>query len=141
MVDRRMVLLSGLAAVSAGLPVRLFAQAGFSLEAFVALSASLTGFPAAMLDPRAARVLYAAFEDRGLLPELARLATQAEPGAVESPLGNEVVAAWYSGVVQTVHGPVVGLYTSALLWKSAPFLHPSSTCGGLTGYWGDPPAL
>lgn len=140
MPDRRTVLLSGLAAASASLPLRLFAQPGFALDDFVALSASLTGVPAAALDARAARVMYAAFEERGLLPGLARLAGQADPGAAESPLADEVAAAWYSGIVQTANGPVVAAYASALLWGSASFLHPSGTCGGLTGYWGDPPA-
>jgi len=125
----------------AGLPLRLFAQAGFSLDDFVALSASLTGTPVSRLDPQAAATLYAAFKGRGLLPELAHLAGQADPGATGSALGDEVVAAWYSGICQTADGPDVAAYNSALIWDSASFLHPSGTCGGPTGYWGDPPTI
>jgi len=140
MVHRRTVLLTGLAA-AATLPMGLFAQTGFTLEAFVALSSRLTGFPASKLDPQAARILYAAFEARGQLPELARLASLANVDTVKSELGDDVVAAWYGGVVQTAQGPVVATYASALLWQSAAFLHPAGTCGGLTGYWGEPPAI
>ena len=139
MPDRRAVLLAGLAVASAGLPVRLLAQPVFTLNAFIDLSARLAGVPAARLDPAAARAMYEAFDGRGLLPDLARLAGQANPGDAGRRLGDEVVAAWYSGICETVNGPVVATYTGALLWGSASFLHPSGVCGGATGYWGDPP--
>ena len=139
MVDRRTVLFSGLALASAGLPVPLFAQTAFSLDDFLALSARLTGVPAARLDRQAALIIYEAARERGLLPQLARLA--AHPGGIgpESQLANEVVAAWYSGICRTADAVALATYTSALLWTSASFLHPPGTCGGATGYWGDPP--
>lgn len=139
MPDRRSVLLAGLAVASAGLPLRLQAREGFSLADFIALSSSLTGAPVATLDRTAAGVMYEAFSKRGLLPDLARLAGQAHPERADSRLGDELVAAWYSGICQTEDGPVVAAYTSALLWHSTSFLHPLGTCGGPTGYWGDPP--
>jgi len=140
MPDRRTVLLAGLAAASASLPLGLLAQPAFTLDAFVELSARLTGVPAAGLDRGAARVMYEAFDGRGLLPDLASLASRTGSGAASTRLGNEVVAAWYSGICETANGPVVATYTGALLWGSASFLHPSGVCGGATGYWGDPPA-
>ncbi|MFA7668392.1 MAG: hypothetical protein WCX93_03495 [Burkholderiaceae bacterium] len=139
MPDRRTVLFAGLAAFSASLPLRLLALPVFTLDAFVELSARLTGVPAAGLDLGAARVIYDAFQGRGLLPDLARLADETESGATGQQLGGELVAAWFSGLCETVNSPVVATYTSALLWGSAPFLHPSGVCGGITGYWGDPP--
>jgi len=141
MPDRRTVLLAGLAAASASLPVRLLAQPRFSLDAFVELSARLTGVPAARLDLGAARVIYEAFNGRGLLAALAGLASQTEPETAGQRLGDEIVAAWYSGICETAHGPVVATHTAALLWGSAPFLHPSGVCGGVTGYWGEPPVI
>lgn len=139
MPDRRSVLLAGLAVASAGLPLRLQAREGFSLDDFIALSSSLTDIPVAALDREAARIIYEAFDKRGLLPELGRLAGQAHPERAGSPLGGEVVAAWYSGICQSVNGPVLAAYTSALIWNTASFLHPLGTCGGPSGYWGDPP--
>lgn len=139
MTDRRTILLAGLAAASASLPFRLSAQPDFALDAFIELSARLTGVPAARLDLAAARIMYAAFEGRGLLSELAGLAAQTGLDVGGRELGNEVVAAWYSGICETADGPVVASYTAALLWDSASFLHPSGVCGGITGYWGDPP--
>lgn len=141
MPDRRTVLLTVLATVSASLPLRLLAQPDFSLDAFIELSARLTGVPAARLDLGAARVMYAAFDGRGLLPALASLAGQTEPEYAGQRLGDEVVAAWYSGICETADGPAVATHTAALLWGTASFLHPSGVCGGVTGYWGDPPAL
>lgn len=139
MPDRRTVLFAGLAAASAGLPIRLLAGPSFSLNDFIALSASLTEAPVAALDREAARIMYEAFNKRGLLPDLARLAGQEHASGAGSQLGNEVAAAWYSGICQSAYGPMVAAYTSALIWTDSSFLHPSGTCGGPTGYWGDPP--
>lgn len=141
MPDRRTVLLAVLATAAAKLPVRLLAQPGFSLESFVELSARLTGAPASTLDLAAARVIYDAFDGRGLLPALASLSGQTEPEGVGQQLADEVVEVWYSGICETANGPVVATHTAALLWGSAPFLHPPGVCGGVTGYWGDPPAI
>lgn len=140
MPDRRSVLFAGLAAASACLPLRLQAREGFSLDDFIALSSRLTDAPVATLDREAARIMYEAFDKRGLLPDIARLARQTHPRDVRSQFGDEIVAAWYSGVCLSAHGPVVAAYTSALIWTTTSFLHPPGTCGGPTGYWGDPPA-
>lgn len=138
MTDRRTVLLAGLAAVSVGVPLRGTAQTNLTLDGFIALSATLTGVPASQLDRRAAQIMYGAFAGRGLLPGLAELA-HAGTDHANPALGNEVVAAWYSGVCNAIDGPVMATYTGALLWDSASFLHPPGLCGGVTGYWGAPP--
>ena len=49
-------------------------------------------------------------------------------------VANELVAAWYSGMVD---GKVV-LYTDALVWTAMAYSKPMGICGGVTGYWADP---
>jgi hypothetical protein len=139
MPNRRAVLLSGLAVATTSLPHQIFAQTDFSLDDFIALSSTLTGAPVSALDVHAARIMLDAFRERGLSTALAQLANQASPGVTASPLRNEVVAAWYSGVCKTAKGSVVATYTQALCWRNSTFLHPAGWCGGATGYWGQPP--
>ncbi len=139
MLTRRKMLLVGMAtAGTATVPSGLFAQVGFSLQDFLQLSSLLTGLPVSALNPNFARFIYAAYSERGVLDELAQLAADPAPESLPSRAADELVAAWYSGVVQTMAGPVMGNYHSALLW-STPGLHPAGVCGGYTGYWSEPP--
>jgi len=50
------------------------------------------------------------------------------------------VAAWYSGVVTTPQGPKLVLYTQAYVWSAMTYSKPMGVCGGVTGYWANPPA-
>jgi hypothetical protein len=52
----------------------------------------------------------------------------------------EVVAAFYSGLVGAGPGEKLVTYLFALVWGAAPFTKPPSLCGGVFGYWADPPA-
>ena len=49
-------------------------------------------------------------------------------------VANELVAAWYSGMVDCK----VVLYTDALVWTAMAYSKPMGICGGVTGYWADP---
>ena len=49
-------------------------------------------------------------------------------------IANDLVAAWYSGMVD---GKVV-LYTDALVWSAMTYSKPMGICGGVTGYWAEP---
>lgn len=141
MPTRRQVLLAGLATVAGpALPLGAGAQSHFSLEDFLTLSARLTGAPASALNADFARLILTACEARGLLPELKQLASAPGPTALPSSVADELVGAWFSGIVDTPTGPVMGTYGAALLWSTSP-LHPAGTCGGLTGYWASPPTL
>jgi len=102
----------------------------------MALSGQLTGRPATELDRDMGSVIWQAFVDRDLSSQLAQLA---KSGKDDSELAGEIIIAWYSGICMTAAGPAVASHTRALLWKSAPFLHPWGTCGGPTGYWSEPP--
>lgn len=133
---RRALLLSGLSIAATGIPRLPRAQATSSLDEFLALSSQLTGFPVSALDRTAGAMILKSFEDRGMLPALTRLSDQTN---ANTPLTQEIVATWYSGVCETNSGPVVVSHDQALVWKSAPYLHPPGQCGGAFGYWSEPP--
>jgi len=145
MPTRRTVLFSWLALALAGRSLPLFAQPAVSLDDFLSLSARLAGLPVSVFDRQAAHFMLDAYRQRGLMPDLIRLASQTDLQSAalhhgtDGHLANELLAAWYSGVCMTVEGPVVVTYTSALIWGAAPFIHPQGACGGATGYWSEPP--
>ena len=97
------------------------------VEAFVALSARLTGFPASILDRRFAATL------------LHGLAATGHQSALEAVLADdqcadcsateiEIVSAWYSGLVPQESGAIVGTLNDALIWRAAAFATPPSIC-------------
>jgi hypothetical protein len=153
-IDRRTLLqtLSGLAAWSlASRAAPALAQAGSTPApvAFGRLSAALTGYPDP--DPATADKVWRAFATparRNALDALAALVAQTPPAELDAALraqkldliANQLVAAWYSGVVTTDHGPQLVLYTDALVWKAMTYSKPMGVCGGATGYWANPPA-
>lgn len=134
---RRTILLSAVAATTAGLPWLSAARAAAPVDAFLALSARLTGFPVSALSAGVGELLLQSFQARGELQAPAQLAV----GASRSPaLEADIISAWYSGVSHTAAGPVVVTHDEALVWHSADFLHPPGQCGGAFGYWAHPPA-
>ena len=138
-ITRRDVFLGGasLAALAAGFPHGAIAQDAVTADQFIALSARLTGTDAANLDTTMAAKLLQAMLATGRGPGLTLLATdtQVDTGSV----ANDVVAAWYSGIVDTGKGPAVAGFTEALMWNALDFTKPFAYCGGETGYWADPP--
>ena len=115
---------------------------------FAALSATLTGYPAA--DPSVAAKLLAAFDAPARRASLERLATLVATTADAQldaalrahgldALANELVAAWYSGVVKNGDSQQLVLYTDAYIWNAMTFSKPMGLCGGAFGYWSNPP--
>ncbi len=140
MVQRRTVLIAGLASTVAGLPLAwATAPSSFELADFVQLSAKLTGRTPSSLNNKAANALFAALStlpSARQLPELAQLPANE---AADTPLGRELLAAWYTGVVQLPTGPQRVAGAAPLAWSAAHFLHAPATCGGATGAWALPP--
>ena len=54
-------------------------------------------------------------------------------------IANELVFAWYSGVVKNGDSEQIVLYADALVWTAMTFSKPMGLCGGAFGYWSDPP--
>lgn len=146
-------LLQGLAALVASgyVPAGLAQAAPRSLSApgFKAMSATLTGF--AYTDAKLADTMLSALSDAvgaAKLAKIADLASVVAPDRLEAELGIAgveqaavaVVAALFSGVVDTPKGPVVITYDQALAWQAVPWTKPNAVCGGVTNYWSSAPA-
>jgi hypothetical protein len=142
MIDRR-TLLQALAAFGASALAPGAHAQSLDAAAFAKLSAALTGYPQA--DPGTAAKVMRAFATPQRIASLRTLATL----VVSTPasdldaaiaakkldkVANDLVAAWYSGMVD---GKVV-LYTDALVWSAMTYSKPMGICGGVTGYWADP---
>ncbi|MFC3230692.1 sugar dehydrogenase complex small subunit [Marinibaculum pumilum] len=139
MTRRRMLGLSaGLAAAaSIDLPLRsALAAPALDVDAFLALSARLTGRDATDLDPEVGAGILQALQDQGHGGALAALAAESAPAG---PLADGIVAAWYSGIAGSGAAARLVTYTDALLWGPLTFTKPGGWCGGATGYWSEPP--
>ena len=152
-IDRRTLLqaLAGASALAAaGRNDVAWAQPAATITPaqFSALSATLTGYPAA--DASVAAKVLAAFPARTQREALGRLAqavAQTPPAELDATLkaqgleklANELVGVWYSGVASTPTGQRVVLYTDACIWTAMTFAKPMGVCGGATGYWSQPP--
>ena len=142
MTDRR-TLLQTLAALGASaLAPGALAQAP-DAAAFARMTAALTGYP--QPDPATAAKVMRAFATpqrasslRALIALVASTPASDLDGAIAKrkldKIANDLVAAWYSGMVD---GKVV-LYTDALVWAAMAYSKPMGICGGVTGYWADP---
>ena len=152
--DRRKLLqsLASLAAVSLAYPVGAAAERGDDaqppVESFATMSARLSGY-AASGSTDAAKML-AAFATPARSASLKRLAAlvattpDAELDAALSGQGleanaNELIAAWYSGVVKNGNKDQIVLYIDAYVWRAMTFTKPMGVCGGAFGYWSSPP--
>lgn len=138
-ISRRRLIVGGACAASAAFALPLWAgvRDTITAEEFRALSARLTGASLTDLDPGVAGKLLDGLLSMGRGADLGRLA--ADPGASAGTLATDIVAAWYSGNYQTAAGLASIGYPNALLWDALDFTKPSGFCGGVTGYWGDPP--
>ena len=106
------------------------------LGLFKKLSGALTGFPASALDARFARDLAEALAAGGRRAELERRLEA--PGGEFEGLETEIIAAWYSGVLPTPSGPMVGTFRDALIWAALGFAMPPGVCGAPQD-WSKPP--
>jgi hypothetical protein len=136
-IARRSLIIGGASAATvAVVPLAVSAQDAITVDQFRALSARLTGVAVAKLDATAAGKLLGGFLSLGRGGDLARLA--ANPAMTGGTLGNDIVAAWYSGSYTTRAGEAAIDLTKALLWNALDFTKPRGECGGATGYWSEP---
>ena len=145
--------LRGLAALAASgwMPAGLAQTASNAMSSarFAALSSGMTSFT--ISDPVVAnRLIRALSANVGAdkLVQLATLAATVAPAQLGDALkaaGLEraaavVVAALYTGTVDTPKGPIVISYDQALVWQACAWTKPNAECGGMTNYWVDPPS-
>ena len=105
------------------------------VEAFIELSARLTGFPAHTLDRRFAATLVQALSAAGRQSGLEALL--ADDGCADcSATEVEIISAWYSGLLPQESGAIVGTLNDALIWRTAWFAQPPSVCAP---GWAQPP--
>ena len=115
-----------------------WAGAGEALERFLALSARLTGFPAAALDPALAGDLLDALKAAGEGAGLEDLFKETADGA-HGDLAAQIIAAWYSGIHPTAKGPAARVSGEALVWRALEFAHAPGYCSAEPADWSRPP--
>ncbi|QJP17256.1 ribonucleotide-diphosphate reductase subunit alpha [Starkeya sp. ORNL1] len=137
-LTRRDAILGALAAALATAGSNGFAAADGDLDVngFLALSTTLTGAPASLVDRDVATTLLGGFIATGNGDALKRLV--ADPTS-DRELGDAIVAAWYSGVYSTGKGEAVATFDHALVWQALSFTKAPGNCGGETGYWSQLP--
>jgi hypothetical protein len=146
MTDRR-VLLKALAALPLavlGVPAR----GADGTATFDKTSQALTGYAAPNAnDTKGMLTAFATANRRAALARLAgvvastpadRLDVALRDNGLES-IADDLVAAWYSGIVTNGKQQRLVLYTDAYVWSAMTFTKPMGVCGGVTGYWKDPP--
>lgn len=152
-VDRRRLLHSIVAATLSGVSVGAYGEAARvasdSSSEFGRMTEALIGFPAPSAEDAAKmRAVFATPERRAALTRLARIVSETsatEIGAALTAhgldaLANELVAAWYSGIVTQGNASRVVLYADAYMWSAMSFTKPMGRCGGTSNDWADPPA-
>ena len=152
-VDRRTLLRSLVAAALAASNRRALAANAAPSTAvaarFAATSAALTGYAAAdAADTAKIRAAFATPERRAGLARLDALVASTPAAQLTAALraqgldgiANDLVAAWYSGVAAQGKQQKLVLYADAYMWSAMSFTKPMGQCGGVTGYWADPPA-
>ena len=144
-------MLQALVALAAsGVAPLSLAQDALPAAQFGALSQALAGY--AFADDRAARAMLSALSAAvgpANLTRLARLASstpasQLGPALKTAKLdatAETVVAALYSGTVNTPRGPRVISYDQALVWQALAWTKPNAFCGGETNYWSSAPSV
>jgi len=150
-MNRRTVL-QGIAALAASgwLPSAFAqnAQAAMTAKAFSATSLAYTGY--AFGDPSVANAMLRALNasvGSANLAKLAALATNTPPEQLDAALkaaglertAEVVVAALYTGAVDSAKGTVIVSYDQALVWQACGWTKPNAFCGGPTNYWANPP--
>jgi hypothetical protein len=122
------------AAGAAGFPTSVYAEAGLTVEDFLALSEKLTA--KAELDAGVAAKLLGGFVASGKGDGILKLMHGED---IDDPLSGAIVAAWYTGLYETGWGQAVSDFNGALVWAAMSYTKPWANCGGATGYWADAP--
>lgn len=149
-IDRRALLKMLVAAPLVTIdPLARAATAENGSVAFGQTSQALTGFasPSAS-DTNAMFGAFATTDRRAALARLAKIVADTPPDRLDEALrtnsldrlAEDLVAAWYSGIVTNGKVQRLVLYTDAYMWSAMSFTKPMGVCGGVTGYWKDPPA-
>ncbi len=133
---RRLLLGTAGAALTALLPLPLYAEREIGVDAFLALSQKLTEKPE--LDHSLAAAYLKAFKALGKGPALADLA-DAHPNAADKALAEAVIGAWYTGLISVDSGLRLVTYDDALLWQSMDYTKPPGFCDSF-GAWAKAPA-
>lgn len=113
-------------------PGRVFASS-LDVEAFLALSRKLIGRDDLSEDIAAEMLRAYASLDR--MDKISAL----EEGEHAKDLADDIVAAWYTGESPDPDDLEVLTYTDALVWQALGYTKPMASCGGVMGYWADPP--
>lgn len=124
------------------------AASGVTAASLVAAAAKLDA--AALLDDSLGASYLAALSGvvgEAKLTRLAALLEATPPAELDAaiaraglePAAQAVVAAFYSGLVGEGSREQLVTYLMALVWGAAPFTKPPSLCGGVFGYWAEPP--
>lgn len=128
-----------------------------NLPEFLALSAVLTGMPD--LDPDLGAAFLQAFQAvPGFAAGLDQLIDQAGMRSAQPPndlesmesagifsneqtasTADQIITAWYSGMVQTEEEPIVVTFVDALAWKALHFTKPLTICANYA-FWAEKPA-
>jgi hypothetical protein len=140
-VTRRRLLRSGAFTASLLIVSKVLAPgsatASPSLEAFIAMSAKLTGQPS--LDDDIGKTILDAFMASGQGDVIAALIADPAPENSKSKIANAVVAAWYSGISPISGANQVTGFNEALVWNALSYTKPWGSCGGDAGYWSEAP--
>ena len=138
-VSRRRLLRSGAVTASFLLGSKVLAPgsatASSSLDAFIAMSARLTGQPA--LDDDMGKTILEAFIASGQGDDIAALIADPAPEHSKLKIANAVVAAWYSGISPLAGAKQVTGFNEALVWNALSYTKPWGSCGGDAGYWSE----
>ena len=147
----RREMLQGLAALAASgwMPPAL-AQATMPAAQFSALSMAIAGN--AYADPKVASAMLRALTQAvggDKLARLAKIAASTPPAQLDAAIAGAglgapaetVVAALFSGIVDTPRGPRVISYDQALVWQALAWTKPNAFCGGQTNYWASAPSV
>ncbi|MET0732529.1 MAG: sugar dehydrogenase complex small subunit [Casimicrobiaceae bacterium] len=144
----RREMLRGLAALAAsGWMPPVLAQAAIPAR-FSALSTAVAG--SAYSDPKVASAMLRALTQAvgsDKLARLAKIALSTPPAQLNAGIASAglvaqaetVVAALFSGIVDTPGGPRVISYDQALVWQALAWTKPNAFCGGETNYWASVP--
>lgn len=108
-----------------------------SLDAFMAMSAKITGYSS--LDRDMGKSILDALLSSGWENDVAALITDPAPERSKLQIASAVVAAWYSGISPSAGAREVTGFNEALVWNALSYTKPWGSCGGDLGYWGAPP--
>lgn len=108
------------------------------LRSFRVLSARLTGFSEAEIDPELALGMVDGVRAAGLGSALESLLGNEPSG--EDELARQIAVAWYSGMHPDGAGTSLRAYYDALVWRALEFTKPPGQCSATPGDWSEPPA-